>query len=458
MKTPSNRASTGWLLSSALAITGCFGETLLVGRNEEGRADPDVNVNGGSFGYGSSSSTDARLGEGGSSGMTSGGAAANGSSGEGGRASIDTRIVGNVGGTGAASGGTSGNTGGRATDAGGAPQTSVTAVGGAAAGGTTSVSAALVRRVQVVILDPFLDASQRHAVSDELADRLGIDPQPERLVEEYKQWLSAISNGRIRIETTVSYQRAFPLMLNDADETVANEPNATRFQYTPASYLECLNSPETHCHNPDRIDYVSVLKDAFSCEAVNQNAIDEVWLFGAPYFGFYAARLTGPGAFYYSAPSLAGTTCNRIVPIMGFNFERTLTEMATDFHFRAEATMNHVYGSVAAQTSAWTQFSANCGNSCYAVNSSELFVYTDPKSVESYCDDFLAYPNLPNPPRRVSVNGDTWGNSDLGFRTWWFKHLPAAPGRDAFGKLNDWWQYVMDANLAARDAGLTVTP
>jgi hypothetical protein len=39
---------------------------------------------------------------------------------------------------------------------------------------------------------------------------------------------------------------------------------------------------------------------------VARGEIDEIWLFGGPYFGFYESRMAGPGAFWCNAPPLPG--------------------------------------------------------------------------------------------------------------------------------------------------------
>ena len=39
-----------------------------------------------------------------------------------------------------------------------------------------------------------------------------------------------------------------------------------------------------------------------------------------------------------------------------------------------------------------------------------------------------------------------WGCNQVGYQTWWYRHLPSVVGKATDGKLNDWWQYVIDPN------------
>ena len=95
------------------------------------------------------------------------------------------------------------------------------------------------------------------------------------------------------------------------------------------AYLDCLND-EQSCHQPDTADYGRILSDYNICDRVKDGQVDELWLFGGPWFGYYESRLAGPGAFWYNSPPLNGTNCDRLLPIMGFNYERGVAEMLHD--------------------------------------------------------------------------------------------------------------------------------
>ena len=50
-----------------------------------------------------------------------------------------------------------------------------------------------------------------------------------------------------------------------------------------------------------------LVREFHMIERVNSGEIDEVWLFGHPYGGYWESIMCGPGAFWCNAPPLAGT-------------------------------------------------------------------------------------------------------------------------------------------------------
>jgi hypothetical protein len=67
------------------------------------------------------------------------------------------------------------------------------------------------------------------------------------------------------------------------------------FQYTAASYLAMMQDKKTH-HEPDGVDYWKIVNDHHLIDRVMGGEIDEVWLFGAPYFGYWESHMAGKGA------------------------------------------------------------------------------------------------------------------------------------------------------------------
>jgi len=90
-------------------------------------------------------------------------------------------------------------------------------------------------------------------------------------------------------------------------------------------------------------DYQRILQDFALVEQVQNQAIDEVWMFGGPYFGFYESRMVGKGAFWCNGPGIE-LNCRRFV-IMGYNYERDVKEMVHDFGHRAESILARQFGS-----------------------------------------------------------------------------------------------------------------
>jgi hypothetical protein len=92
-------------------------------------------------------------------------------------------------------------------------------------------------------------------------------------------------------------------------------------------------------------DYQRIIQDFNLVEQVKNGEIDEVWMFGGPYFGFYESRMVGKGAFWCNGPSIE-LNCRRFV-IMGYNYERGVKEMVHDFGHRAESILARIFGSLA---------------------------------------------------------------------------------------------------------------
>jgi len=186
-------------------------------------------------------------------------------------------------------------------------------------------------------------------------------------------------------------------------------------------------------------------------------AIDEVWLVGGPYFGYFEAAMAGPGSFDINGGPFPKVKSQRAFAIMGFNSERGVAEMLHDLCHRVEATMARVYGGWQAEslTTNWARFAANAHQSggrsgagtCHVPpNATAEYDYANPRAVESDADDWLGYPTLTGATRPVTR--ETWGGPDYhrSYMRWWLTRLPRAVGTNADGRLNDWWAYVVHFN------------
>lgn len=90
-------------------------------------------------------------------------------------------------------------------------------------------------------------------------------------------------------------------------------------------------------------DYQRIIQDFNLLQQVVDQKIDEVWMFGGPYFGFYESRMVGTGAFWCNGPGIE-QNCRRFV-IMGFNYQRSVKEMVHDFGHRSESILARQFGS-----------------------------------------------------------------------------------------------------------------
>lgn len=316
-------------------------------------------------------------------------------------------------------------------------------------------------RVKVLVLDfnPLIPA-KLHAPEDPDAKPKGLrqvagwnDPLP--LAAGYMQDFCDASGG------LVQYQIVEWLVARRFQKKVDG------FIYTPESYMAALakgTGVTEAWHRPDGLDYPHMIKEFKLVPRVESGEIDEVWMMGLPYFGYWESAMAGRDAFYINGGVYDQVLCRRRFAIMGFNVERGVAEMLHDVTHRAESTMARIYGGWEADrlTTNWARFAANrkqsgtaaVGTCHYPPNGEKDYDYANKRFVESTADDWLHYPNLTG--RKRTFNCDEWGkphkdqrgNPDYhrNYQRWWFTHLPKAPGVNADGRLNNWWEYIYNFN------------
>ena len=224
------------------------------------------------------------------------------------------------------------------------------------------------------------------------------------------------------------------------------------FRYTEQSYLEAWRTRQFH--DPDGVDYLELVREFRMIERVDSGEIDEVWLFGHPYGGYWESIMSGPEAFWCNAPPLAGTEhASRRFVIMGFNFERGVGEMLEDLGHRAESILFKVFENTHGDANLFEKFlrydkkypgRAEVGNVHFAPNSQRDYDWGNHMPVLSRCDTWLNFPDLTGEPRTVTCAD--WGDGDIrAHHKWWFTRFPHFVGETNHISWN-WWQYVIDPN------------
>jgi hypothetical protein len=225
------------------------------------------------------------------------------------------------------------------------------------------------------------------------------------------------------------------------------------FRYTEESYLEAWRTG--NFHQPDAVDYMALVQEFQMIEKINSGAIDEVWLFGHPYGGYYESIMAGPGAFFCNAPPLSGTqNASQRFVIMGFNFERGVGEMLESFGHRAESIMARVYQGYFGDSNLFERFTryeqrnpgkAECGNVHFAPNSEHDYDWGNPRQVLSRSHTWDNFPDLSGEAR--TVDSSEWGSGEIrAHHVWWQRHFPHVAGiTDSVS--NNWWEYIIDPNL-----------
>jgi hypothetical protein len=224
------------------------------------------------------------------------------------------------------------------------------------------------------------------------------------------------------------------------------------FRYTDASFDQAWKTRQFH--QPDAVDYLALVREFRMIERIDAGEIDEVWLLGFPYCGYYESIMAGPGAFWCNAPPLEGTAhAARRFVVMGFNYERGVGEMLENFGHRVESMMAKVYADRRGDDNLWERFcrydkrypgQAEVGNVHFAPNSTRDYDWGNARPVLSRADTWYRFPDLSGEPRIMT--SAEWGGGDIRrHHVWWLAHLPRVAGETA-GIANNWWQYAVDVN------------
>lgn len=292
----------------------------------------------------------------------------------------------------------------------------------------------LRRQVLLIIHDPTIPSE-----GDRKLHQVFGWNNPDELAQQYIQDLRECSYGFAEYQVLERIVvDAFPV-------------KADGFVYTPKTYLASWRA-RSGFHMPDEVDYHRLLSEFDILRKVQQGEIDEVWLFGFPYGGYYESVMAGPGAFWCNAPPLPRTNASttRFV-IMGFNYERGVGEMLESFGHRSESIMARVFREKEDETNLWKRFTryhkthpgqAEVGNIHFAPNSQRDYDWGNTRLVPSFCDNWYD-PHGHRRPARM-VNCREWGNGDIRLHhMWWFRHLPHFPGSSG-GISHNWWLYLLD--------------
>lgn len=220
-------------------------------------------------------------------------------------------------------------------------------------------------------------------------------------------------------------------------------------------------------------DYRALVKYYHFDEKRNNGEIDEVWVFAVPFLGMYESQLLGPHAFWWNSPPIKdGTALNRLLSVMGLNYERGVDLALHSFGHRIESAViqayedaeNRPWNDRSMDPTPWDLFTriekdlpgqSHVGNIHFPPNGSHDYDYSNKTLVKSYAQNWFRYPDLFEASSDVNVNTWIYPEKDslaetrehLGYLRWWFDHLPRYAGVSA-GVLNNWWYYALDYESA----------
>lgn len=241
------------------------------------------------------------------------------------------------------------------------------------------------------------------------------------------------------------------------------------FNYDENSFL-AMWADKSKAHQPDSVSYAAIFRKFDLVNRIRKEGIEEVWLWGAPYFGWdeYAMKIPGDRLFYptdnewfyrpYDIPE-----CGKTVWVMGWNYERGEAEAIHSYGHRCEGILSltvgkGVWDNQKTPNNIWNRFThiakdfpddAQVGNVHGGPNAEGGYDYAQKKAVLSGADDWLNYPRLTG--KKTMIDCEAWGGPDyhLNYMRWWFTRLPKAAG-ETDGFYNNWWQYVCNYDAAVR--------
>jgi hypothetical protein len=303
--------------------------------------------------------------------------------------------------------------------------------------GPDAAPAAIARKVVVVQYDP----TNPEDPGERLSERMGWTGDVFAYSEEIAVALGEVSRGAVAFEVVETVRiDQFPEKLDG-------------FRYSWDSYLAC-RADTAQCHFPDEAAYAPLLaEDTGSdlCGRISAGEIDEIWLWGAGYFGFdeFAFRipddtpLAAPVPYnywIYDGRRKDLPVCGRTFFVMGWIAERMEGHGLHSFGHRIESALIaspvgegrwHRCGTEEHGDSDWTDFAcidldepgqAGCGDVHYPPNGASDYDYANPTEVTSTCDDWYAYPDPTG--TTAPVSSATWGGGEESYLRWWMHHMP----------------------------------
>jgi hypothetical protein len=143
---------------------------------------------------------------------------------------------------------------------------------------------------------------------------------------------------------------------------------------------------------------------------------------------------------------------------MGFNYEVGPDNMIHSYSHRVESMLalqlgGGVWDKSLRGKDPWNTFSSpeidhpgkpcHMGNCHVPPNGKDGYDYNNKRSVLSYADNWLRYPDLSGEP--LMIGSDEWNNTQFGYQKWWLSHIPKAPGYTQWG-YNNWWIYIANVD------------
>jgi len=291
---------------------------------------------------------------------------------------------------------------------------------------------------------------------------------PRQLTRNYKQFFEETSGGVIEIQIVkeIEAERFWTHSWGDASKKPWSKEQVIEYVLQPG--WEYIKEDE-RIHHPSydgRSNYkYKEMVEYYEFDKMRDNdEVHEIWVWSFPMGGMWESTFSGKGTFWLNSPVMEPTTSNeKLLIVMGLNYERDLACAVESSGHRVESIMRHVYGRwnpagpLHPQPNMWELYTAyaqisggntHVGNIHFPPNGRQDYDWYNTASVRSFHNEWKYYPDIRNELAEYVTN-TTWGNSHLGYMRFWFSHLPKFKGKHE-GKLNNWWHYTFDYNEAIK--------
>ena len=316
----------------------------------------------------------------------------------------------------------------------------------------------MILNVALVLQDPVIDSTNMRKIHQVCG---WTDPMvyANQLVEEFYQ----ISDGVVQFQIAEVHDDEG--IFTRLEGELMTVDTLAYFYLTPGK-LYGRDTPGTlqnlaEVQGKVRFDYNEMIDYYDLNSKRNSGVIDEIWVYAHPFAGMYESQLVGPGAFWWNSPPLDHPGLEKLLSIMGWNYERGLDCAIHSVGHRVESAIRHIYGRWDCENldpNNWELFTridkdipgqAHIGNIHFPPNGQSDYDYDNGSDVITYADNWKRYPILLDQTR--TINCSEWGCTHLGYMRWWFSHLPRFTGVTD-GVLNNWWHYFVDYEGAVEKA------
>ncbi len=194
------------------------------------------------------------------------------------------------------------------------------------------IPAVMERKVKVIVFRP--------AAVDQLIPASRDWREPDDLIAGYIDVMKTASKDLLVYQVLDQEKEVLPEypLLDDG-----NRYDDSTWPPVKASGVPLYYYPNTSPKRPRYGDYQHFLDQFDLCAKVSAGSVDEVWLFGGPFFGFYESFMVGRAAFWCNAPWIIQDTPRFV--IMGYNYYCPVVNMVHDYGHRVESILAKKFGS-----------------------------------------------------------------------------------------------------------------